>query len=501
MSLALAPAASVSTFLKRDIISLPPIDRVDRCKQTHHHSCRPPPLSRPNPPLDVNTEHLCQLTSQLWDSRFLDTGRGRMMSLDLERHDVFLSYLGKCYEKGVVEGPAWRVAARGARVLRRKERRKEGEDEEGKVVNEKFKPVRQPLWKPKKRENTEGTVQSGEVDVQGQKMVVPKDIMTIPETPNPTDLSTRNRKLSKSRKSTADVQPPLQPTNSEELYKLLTKGQYERNPKDLRRMFQMLRHLTAFQNLSDFVLMQICGVSHFNEYESNRVVFRQGEEGTSWVERVGDGGPVGESVAVLELAEGNGFGELALVNDQRRAATILTMTPCKLLRVEKGDYLRILRFIHHSDVKDKVLFLKKVPVLHDVSEQSLSSMANVMSARHYEPSSFLIKQGDRMTEACFIKKGSCVVEATCMINGKEKNVKVGVLSVGDYFGEATVLQKNLAEDVLSPFSVRCIDEVPYSLFKATTLAPNLATSLSSQRYTKPHSTLKSFAKNGMSALT
>ncbi|KAJ3209518.1 hypothetical protein HDU67_006146 [Dinochytrium kinnereticum] len=231
----------------------------------------------------------------------------------------------------------------------------------------------------------------------------------------------------------------------------------------------MLRHLTSFQNLSDFVLMQICGVLHFNEFDSNRVVFRQGEEGTSWyvilsgrvqvlIDRTGDGYS-NESVKVLELGEGNGFGELALVNDQRRAATILTMTPCKLLRVEKSDYLRILRYVHHSDVKEKVLFLKKIPVLNLMSDQNLSSMANVMTLRQFTASALIIQQGDRMNEVCFIKKGTCVVEATCKINGVERVVKVGQLSVGDYFGEATVLQKNLAEDVLSPFSVRCLEDV------------------------------------------
>jgi CRP-like cAMP-binding protein len=42
-----------------------------------------------------------------------------------------------------------------------------------------------------------------------------------------------------------------------------------------------------------------------------------------------------DSVVVAKLGKGDGFGDLALINDAPRAATIMTTTDCDLIKVEK----------------------------------------------------------------------------------------------------------------------------------------------------------------------
>ncbi|KAJ3098624.1 hypothetical protein HDU97_003889 [Phlyctochytrium planicorne] len=393
----------------------------------------------------------------------------------MERHDIFINYLGECYQAKSPKKRRIRAAGsgksskssvdtaadKGAAVKTNARGSEKGEENSG--VGKSFS------WKMKRRKEKSQALQDigSEKAENGNAVYDSKIAVGIKPISVIDAAESSNVKVGKAAQaSSKEVPESITSQTNEELDKLLRKGQYERTGRDLKRMFQLLRHLTAFQNLSDFVLMQICGVLHFNEFESNRVVFRQGEEGSSWfvilsgrvqvlIDRAGE---INESVPVLELGEGNGFGELALVNDQRRAATILTTTPCKLLRVEKGDYLRILRFVHHSDVREKVLFLKKIPILKAMTDQNLSSIANVMTARTYEPSALLIKQGDRLNEVCFVKKGKCVIEATCEIDGKPRVIKLGELKEGDYFGEEGVLQKIIAE-ISSPFSIRATDYV------------------------------------------
>lgn len=50
----------------------------------------------------------------------------------------------------------------------------------------------------------------------------------------------------------------------------------------------------------------------------------------------------GDYVKVGELKEGGSFGELALLNDSPRLATIRTITDCGLAILEKKDYIRII---------------------------------------------------------------------------------------------------------------------------------------------------------------
>ncbi|NWS27527.1 RPGF3 factor, partial [Polioptila caerulea] len=76
------------------------------------------------------------------------------------------------------------------------------------------------------------------------------------------------------------------------------------------------------------------------------VLFSQGDKGTSWyiiwkgsVNVVTHGKGL-----VATLHEGDDFGQLALVNDAPRAATILLREDnCHFLRVDKHDFNRILK--------------------------------------------------------------------------------------------------------------------------------------------------------------
>jgi CRP-like cAMP-binding protein len=60
------------------------------------------------------------------------------------------------------------------------------------------------------------------------------------------------------------------------------------------------------------------------------------------------------------MHEGAGFGDLALVNDKPRTASIVTATECKLVMVEKADYNRILKVFMATEQMEKIMFLKKI---------------------------------------------------------------------------------------------------------------------------------------------
>ena len=61
------------------------------------------------------------------------------------------------------------------------------------------------------------------------------------------------------------------------------------------------------------------------------------------------------------MHEGAGFGDLALVNDKPRTASIVTATRCTLVLVEKTDYNRILKVFMATEQMEKLMFLKKLP--------------------------------------------------------------------------------------------------------------------------------------------
>lgn len=111
--------------------------------------------------------------------------------------------------------------------------------------------------------------------------------------------------------------------------------------------FSYLRGIPFFQGLSDEEVERIREVCHEKRVRDGETVFREGSradrfyivlEGT--VEVWKDwGDPEGDILAVH--GEGHLFGEMALIDDLPRSATVLAKGSVRLLAVAKADFLRI----------------------------------------------------------------------------------------------------------------------------------------------------------------
>jgi len=74
-----------------------------------------------------------------------------------------------------------------------------------------------------------------------------------------------------------------------------------------------------------------------------QVVFREGDAGATMFVLLGGSADILVGKTVVEVARpGSVFGEMALVDDQRRSATVVTRTPCELVALSKSDFDRLL---------------------------------------------------------------------------------------------------------------------------------------------------------------
>nr|KAJ3422491.1 Cation transport regulator-like protein 2 [Polyrhizophydium stewartii] len=226
------------------------------------------------------------------------------------------------------------------------------------------------------------------------------------------------------------------------------KSGFERTPDDIKILFRAMRGIKAFKDLSDFILGQLCGVLKYQEYEPNRAVFRQGDQGTAWyiilsgacTVQISKTGRIEDSIAVATLNAGSGFGDLALVNDKPRAATILTAAYCELVSVEKADYNRIIKFIHEKEMKEKTYFLRKIPMFSEWPTTQLRQIAQIIIWRKFAPGAALQTQGQKLTDFQIIKTGTChLFQELKMADGKAFRVEIGTLGQLEYFGEEGVV--------------------------------------------------------------
>ncbi|XP_068853728.1 rap guanine nucleotide exchange factor 3 [Aphelocoma coerulescens] len=148
----------------------------------------------------------------------------------------------------------------------------------------------------------------------------------------------------------------------------LRKPPAQRTQDELELIFEELLHIKAVAHLSNSVKRELAAVLMFEGHQrAGTVLFSQGDKGTSWyiiwkgsVNVVTHGKGL-----VATLHEGDDFGQLALVNDAPRAATILLREDnCHFLRVDKQDFNRILKDVEANTVRLKehgkvVLVLQK----------------------------------------------------------------------------------------------------------------------------------------------
>ncbi|XP_004693177.2 PREDICTED: rap guanine nucleotide exchange factor 3 isoform X2 [Condylura cristata] len=146
----------------------------------------------------------------------------------------------------------------------------------------------------------------------------------------------------------------------------------QRTDEELDLIFEELLHIKAVAHLSNSVKRELAAVLLFEPHsKAGTVLFSQGDKGTSWyiiwkgsVNVVTHGKGL-----VTTLHEGDDFGQLALVNDAPRAATIILREDnCHFLRVDKQDFNRIIK-----DVEAKTMRLEehgKVVLVMERTSQS-----------------------------------------------------------------------------------------------------------------------------------
>ncbi|KTF82233.1 hypothetical protein cypCar_00006266, partial [Cyprinus carpio] len=122
---------------------------------------------------------------------------------------------------------------------------------------------------------------------------------------------------------------------------ILRKCPSQRTPEDLEVIYEELMHVKAVAHLSTSVRKELAAVLVFESHAKAGTVCEC--ETNDDISLVG---------LVTTLHEGEDFGQLALVNDAPRSATIILREDnCHFLRVDKQDFIRILKDVEANTVR------------------------------------------------------------------------------------------------------------------------------------------------------
>lgn len=104
-----------------------------------------------------------------------------------------------------------------------------------------------------------------------------------------------------------------------------------------------LKSIPMFSDLDIFTLQQIQKISVYKKIPAGETVITEGEEGTSlYVVIGGKAGVYKGSKFINEIGTGGLLGEMAIIEKQRRSATIKTLAETSFLVIDGDDFIKLL---------------------------------------------------------------------------------------------------------------------------------------------------------------
>ncbi|KAI1332747.1 camp-dependent protein kinase regulatory subunit [Xylariaceae sp. FL0255] len=145
-------------------------------------------------------------------------------------------------------------------------------------------------------------------------------------------------------------------------------------------------------------------------------------------------GPEGMGTKVSTIQAGGSFGELALMYNAPRAATVVSAVPsCTLWALDRVTFRRILMESTFARRRLYEKFLEEVPLLSSLTPYERSKIADALETQKYPAGTAIIKQGDIGQSFFLVESG----EADAFKDGQTESVKH--YTKGDFFGELALL--------------------------------------------------------------
>ncbi|CAG9329651.1 unnamed protein product [Blepharisma stoltei] len=144
---------------------------------------------------------------------------------------------------------------------------------------------------------------------------------------------------------------------------------------------------------------------------------------------------------VNRIHPGEGFGELALLHDNPRSATVRCLDKTLLWGIERQTFRKVIEEMNTQIYEQNREFLEKVALLQPLSSRQKDSLAASLVACKYTSGQKIISEGESGQQLFIIKEGTVSVQ--------KGSQEIARLHAGGYFGEMALLTN-------APRSATCV---------------------------------------------
>jgi len=146
----------------------------------------------------------------------------------------------------------------------------------------------------------------------------------------------------------------------------------------------------------------------------------------------------GKDEHLLTYKAGDAFGELALLYNSPRAASIITKKPCVLFSLDRETFNHIVKAEVVKRRNKFESFLTKIPILDSLNSYEKDKVCDCLQTKIYKNNEYIIHEGENGDIFYFIQSGTC--KATKKNKNKGTEDVVYEFKENDYFGELALLK-------------------------------------------------------------
>mmetsp|Transcript_100789 Transcript_100789/g.325308 ORF Transcript_100789/g.325308 Transcript_100789/m.325308 type:complete len:409 (-) Transcript_100789:161-1387(-) len=147
--------------------------------------------------------------------------------------------------------------------------------------------------------------------------------------------------------------------------------------------------------------------------------------------------PDGEEKLVKECHAGDAFGELALLYNCPRAASVKAHARCVLWQLDRETFNHIVRGAACKRRERYEEFLKSVPILDTMEAYERSTMCDALQTVAFSKGETIVQQGNPGDKFFILEEGECRVDKVYVEGTPPQEVMQ--YKSGDYFGELALL--------------------------------------------------------------
>ncbi len=192
-----------------------------------------------------------------------------------------------------------------------------------------------------------------------------------------------------------------------------------KNENQIHRIKARILQSFIFSNLDQKDVNHVIGAMEEHVFGENEKVITQGETGDClFVVEKGDLNCYkrftkdGNEELVKKYSSGDSFGELALLYNAPRAATVKAMTECVLWALDRETFNNIVKDAARKKREKYETFLRSVEILSTMDSYELSQICDALRGCYFNKGEYVIREGEIGDVFYIIEAGEAVATKT-----------------------------------------------------------------------------------------